>query len=151
MTTDYFVKKVLHPTEGELYQFIGVDTETGEETIIDPFEAGMLERVGEPEPEKPELLFITSKRGADATGYHAGDKFVVTRGSKFAASTSPKCPKKYVVHRENLILDGLLVPVHKGLLLMEDVAFDSPMAAMGAVIGGWVRGPHDWKKTNKLD
>lgn len=29
---------------------------------------------------------------------------------------------------------------------MEDTEFDSPMMAMGAVIGGWVRGSHDWKE-----
>ncbi|ANU22059.1 DUF4357 domain-containing protein [Planococcus donghaensis] len=141
---EYYVKKIQHPQDGELYQFLELDTETGQEQIVDPFESGML-HLHEPREEVPELFFITSKRGADATGFYREDKFVVQRGAKFAATISPKCPKKYVKLRENLVLDKLLVPFQHQLLLMEDTEFDSPMMAMGAVIGGWVRGSHDWK------
>ena len=141
----YYVKKIHHPQEGELYQFLELDAETGEERAIDPFESGMLQLHAETEP-TPEIFSITSKRGADATGFYRGEKVVVQRGSKFAASTSPKCPKKYVKLRENLVLDKLLVPFEQQFLLMEDAEFASPMMAMGAVIGGWVRGSHDWKE-----
>ncbi|MDN3427446.1 DUF4357 domain-containing protein [Microbacterium sp. APC 3898] len=142
---EYYLKKIQHPQEGELYQFLELDTETGEEQAIDPFESGMLQLHAETEPEV-EIFSITSKRGADATGFYRGEKFVVQRGSKFAASTSPKCPKKYVKLRENLVLDKLLIPFEHQFLLMEDTEFTSPMMAMGAVIGGWVRGSHDWKE-----
>ncbi len=144
---EYYVKAIQHPQEGKLYQFLELDTETGQEQIDDPFESGMLQ-LHSPLDEALELFFITSKRGADATGFYRGNKFVVKRGAKFAASTSPKCPKKYVKLRENLVLDKLLVPFQHQLLLMEDTEFDSPMMAMGAVIGGWVRGSHDWKAAN---
>lgn len=143
---EYYVKKIQHPQEGELYQFLELDAQTGEEQAIDPFESGMLQLYAEKEP-APETFSITSKRGADATGFYRDAKFVVQRGSKFAASTSPKCPKKYVKLRENLVLDKLLVPFEHQFLLMEDTEFASPMMAMGAVIGGWVRGSHDWKET----
>lgn len=141
---EYYVKKIQHPQEGELYQFLEVDNKTGQEQIIDPFESGMLQ-LHAPLERAPDLFFITSKRGADATGFYRKNQFVVQRGSKFAASTSPKCPKKYMKLRENLVLDKLLVPFQHQLLLMEDTEFESPMLAMGAVIGGWVRGSHDWK------
>ncbi|MBT2570035.1 methionine sulfoxide reductase [Planococcus sp. ISL-110] len=145
---EYYVKKIYHPQEGELYQFLELDAQTGEEQTIDPFESGMLKFYPETEA-VPDIFSITSKRGADATGFYRSEKFVVQRGSKFAASTSPKCPKKYVKLRENLVLDKLLVPFEHQLLLMEDTEFDSPMLAMGAVIGGWVRGSHDWKEAGK--
>ncbi|MDQ0429520.1 hypothetical protein QOZ98_002348 [Planomicrobium stackebrandtii] len=145
---EYYVKKIQHPTEGELYQFLELDAQTSEEQIIDPFESGMLQLYPEKEL-APDIFSITSKRGADATGFYRGEKFVVQRGSKFAASTSPKCPKKYIKLRENLVLDKLLVPFQHQLLLMEDTEFNSPMMAMGAVIGGWVRGSHDWKEAEK--
>ncbi|WP_142826716.1 DUF4357 domain-containing protein [Planococcus soli] len=145
---EYFLKKIHHPREGELYQFLELDAQTGQEQIIDPFESGMLQLYPEKEPAS-DVFTITSKRGADATGFYRGEKFVVQRGSKFAASTSPKCPKKYIKLRENLMLDKLLVPFQHQLLLMEDTEFNSPMMAMGAVIGGWVRGSHDWKEAEK--
>ncbi|WP_245894493.1 DUF4357 domain-containing protein [Planomicrobium soli] len=137
---------MVHNTEGELYQFLYLDPETGQEEPVNPFETGLFQEV---EALEPELLEIRSKRGADAKGYYRGDKFVVTRGSKFAGSTSPKCPKKHVKLREHLLLEGLVVPLGRQLLVMQDIEFESPMAAMGAAIGGWVRGPHDWKKVTR--
>ncbi|MGI2328124.1 DUF4357 domain-containing protein [Planococcus sp. YIM B11945] len=128
--------------QGDFYEFLRLNPDTGREETVNPFAAGLFLE----EAESPELLSITSKRGADAKGYYRGDKFVVVKGSKFAASTSPKCPKKYVLLREKLMLNGLLVPLHNQLLVMQDIEFDSPMKAMGAAIGGWVRGPHGWKK-----
>ena len=143
MTADYYVKKVFHPTHGELYQFLKLDEATGKEMAISPFDTGVFQYTAE--PQQPEILSIVSKRGADASGYYTGDKFTVIKGSKFAASTSPRCPERYIQLREDLVLEGLLVPMHNQLLLMEDVEFDSPTNAMGAVIGGWVRGPHGWR------
>ena len=99
---EYYVKKNQHPQEGELYQFFELDAKTGKEQAIDPFESGMLQLHPEADP-TPEIFSITSKRGADATGFYREEKFVVQRGSKFAATTSPKCPKKYVKLRENRI------------------------------------------------
>ena len=147
MEKDYFIKKVLHEHYGELYQFLEVDRDTGEEKSVNPFKAGLLEGVypvGD-----PPLLFVKSKRGADARGYHRGQGFVVQKGSKFAASVSAKCPKKYIRHREELMLAKLLVPLHTQLLVMEDIEFDSPMAALGAAIGGWARAEHGWKEQER--
>lgn len=141
---EYYLKKIQHPQQGQLYQFLERDVETGKEQTIDPFDSGMLQLQFERES-LPKLFSITSKRSADATGFYRGEKFIVQRGAKFAASTSPKCPKKYIKLRENLVLDKLLVSLQHQFLLMEDTEFDSPMMAMGAVIGGWVRGSHDWK------
>ncbi len=143
MTKEYMIQKVAHEMHGELYQFWAVDAQEGTQEVVDPVEAGLLKELV---PMPPELLYITSKRGAEAEGYFKGDRFVVKLGSKFAASISPKCPKKYVRLREELLLRKLLIPLHGQLLVMEDIEFDSPMSAMGAAIGGWVRGTHDWKK-----
>ncbi|RNF39752.1 DUF4357 domain-containing protein [Planococcus salinus] len=143
MNNDYHVKKVFHPAHGEFYQFFKIDQATGQETAVSPFDAGMFQPIDK--PPQPEILSIVSKRGADASGYYTGDKFTVIKGSKFAASTSPRCPERYIQLREDLVLEGLLVPIHNQLLLMEDVEFVSPTNAMGAVIGGWVRGPHGWR------
>lgn len=147
MAQEIYVKKVVNEKYGELYQFLKVDLETGKEEVVYPFEMAQFPKVIL--EEEPELLTIQSKRGADAVGYYKASSFVVKQGSKFAASTSPKCPKKYIKLRETLILDKKLVPLHNQLLVMEDIEFDTPMAAMGAAIGGWVRGPHDWKEQVK--
>lgn len=144
MTKTQFVKRITHPDYGELYQFYEVDRVTQEETMVDPFDAGLLQMAAE-EEELPEILAITSRRGADASGYYAGEKFVVQKGSKFAVSTTAKCPKHYVKLREKLILEGLLIPLHDQLFLLEDVEFESARAAMGTVIGGWAKGPHGWE------
>lgn len=142
MAKEVYLRKIIHDTYGELYQFLELDPASGEERAVSPFEAGVFR---EPEQE-PELLYIQSKRGADAAGYCKGQGFVVKQGSKFAATTSPKCPKKYVRSREKLVLEKRLIPFQNQLLVMEDIEFDSPQAAMGAAIGGWVRGAHDWKE-----
>lgn len=146
MTITLFVKRITHPDYGELYKFFELDETTQQETPVDPFDAGIL--LMAVEEQLPEILTITSKRVADANGYYTGEKFMVQKGSKFAASTTAKCPKNYVKLREKPILEGLLIPLHNQLFLMEDYQFDSPKIAMGTVIGGWVRGPHDWKKPN---
>jgi hypothetical protein len=135
MAKEVFLKKIIHHTYGELYQFLELDLASETEQGVS--------RETSPEPE---LLYIQSKRGADAAGYCKGEKFVVKQGSKFAATTSPKCPKKYIVSRETLMLEKRLIPFQNQLLVMEDIEFDSPQAAMGAAIGGWVRGAHDWKE-----
>lgn len=144
MTKTQFVKRITHPDYGELYQFYEMDEATRTKTLVDPFDAGLLLMAAE-EEELPEILGITSKRGADASGYYAGEKFVVQKGSKFAASTSAKCPKNYVKLREKLVLEGLLIPLHNQLFLLEDYEFESARAAMGTVIGGWGKRPHGWK------
>lgn len=137
------MKKVIHEKYGELYQFLKLDEESGIEEVLHPFEAGLFPQMKE---EPSELFHIQSKRGADATGYYKGDKFIVIEGSKFALSTSLKCPKRYIKMRENLVLAKLLVPLYNQLLVMEDIEFDSPTAAMGAAIGGWAKGQYGWKE-----
>ena len=148
MTKTQFVKRITHPDYGELYQFFELDGETQEEMPVDPFNAGILLMAVAEEEMLPEILTITSKRGAEAMGYYAGEKFIVQKGSKFAASTTAKCPKSYVRLREKLILEGLLIPLHNQLFLLEDVEFETATTAMGTVIGGWAKGPHGWKKPN---
>lgn len=143
MITQRYVKKVIPSTHGELYQFLELDPIIGEDKTVFPFETGTFQELIQ--EEIPEILTITSKRGANASGFYRGEKFVVQKGSKFAATTTPKCPNKYVKLREGLILDGLLIPLHQQLFLLEDVEFESPVAAMGTVIGGWGRGSHNWK------
>lgn len=147
MAQEIYVIKVVNEKYGELYQFLKVDLETGKKEVVFPFDIAQFPEIVQ--EEEAELLTIQSKRGADAVGYSRASSFVVKQGSKFAASTSPKCPKKYIKLREILILDKKLVPLHNQLLVMEDIEFDTPMAAMGAAIGGWVRGPHDWKEQVK--
>ncbi|WP_033541028.1 methionine sulfoxide reductase [Planococcus sp. CAU13] len=143
MTKTHFVKRITQPDYGELYQFYEVDKATREETPVDPFDAGLL--LMAVEEELPEILTITSKRGADASGYYMGEKFIVLKGSKFAVSTTAKCPKNYVRLREKLVLEGLLIPLHNQLFLLEDYVFDNAVIAMGTVVGGWGKGPHGWK------
>ena len=145
MPKEFYLKKVIHDIHGELYQFLEVDAATGRQQVMDPFDTGMFLKT----VQEPELLYIQSKRGADATGYYKGEKFIVKQGSKFASTASPKCPKKYLVSREKLMLEKRLVPFQNQLLVMVDIEFDSPQSAMGAAIGGWVRGAHDWKERQK--
>ena len=147
MILQRYIRKVLQSSYGKLYKFLELDPITGEEKTVAPFESRMFQ---EPAQEAlSEILYINSKRGADASGFYLGEKFVVQKGSKFAASNSPKCPQRYIKLREGLVLDGILIPLHNQLLLMQDAEFESPMAAMGAVIGGWAKGLQGWKETGK--
>ena len=147
MILQRYIKKVLQGSYGKLYQFLELDSITGEERTVNSFDSRMLQELAQEAP--PEILYINSKRGADASGYYLGEKFVVQKGSKFAASTSPKCPQRYIKLREGLVLDGILVPLHNQLLLMQDTEFESPMAAMGTVIGGWAKGLQGWKEAGR--
>ncbi|ANU20518.1 methionine sulfoxide reductase [Planococcus plakortidis] len=143
MEKEFFVEVLEHPEYGEVYRFLEVDPQTGEEQAVDPFDSGMVRRYQEA---PPELFYITSKRGADASGFYQGEQFIVQRGSKFAGTTTPKCPKRYLKLREELLLSGKLTPLGHQYLVMEDVEFASPLIAMGVAIGGWAKGAHDWKK-----
>ena len=130
-----YIKKVLLSTYGKLYQFLKLGPITDEENTVYPFEIGVFSEVIQ--EELPKILIITSERGVDASGFYRGGKFVVQKGSKFAASTFSKCLKKYGKLREGLILEGILISLHQQLFLLEDVEFDSLGAAMGTVIGSW--------------
>lgn len=59
MAKEVYLKKIIHDTHGELYQFLELDPASGEERVISPLDAGMFR---ETVPE-PELLYIQSKRG----------------------------------------------------------------------------------------
>lgn len=130
MAKEVYLRKIIHDTYGELYQFLELDSESGEEQAVSPLDVGRTMELDQ----EPELLYIRSKRGADAAGYYKGECFVVKQGSKFASTTSAKCPKKYISSREKLVLEKRLIPFQNQLLVMEDIEFDSPQAAMGAVM-----------------
>lgn len=142
-----YIQKVLQSSYGKLYQYLELDPITGEEKTVNSFDSRMIQEL--PQEELPEIFYISSKRGADASGYYRGGKFIVQKGSKFAASNSPKCPVRFLKLREELVLDGALISLHNQLLLMYDVEFETPMTAMGAAIGGWAKGQQGWKETGK--
>ena len=81
----------------------------------------------------PEMLYSNSRRGVDASGYYFGEKFIVQKGSEFAALTSPECPQRSKILREGLVFQGILISFLNQLLLMQDVEFESPIVAIQVV------------------
>lgn len=79
MAQEFVIRKVAHEIYGEVYQFLAVDVEAGTQEVVDPYESSLLQRPVSLEP-APELLYITSKRGAEAEGYYKGERFVVKLG-----------------------------------------------------------------------
>jgi hypothetical protein len=93
--------------------------------------------------QKQEIFFIRAARGADGQGEPTSEGFVVFKGSKAAGSTVTSMTSNFVILRQRLINERVLI--NKGEFL-EDYIFTSPSTAASIVLGRNANGLTEWKQ-----
>lgn len=90
----------------------------------------------------PEMLYIKTKNGINASGFISSEGFVVCKGSVVKSSINAKsAPKGAIKRREKLIADGTIVDD----TFVRDTLFSSPTAASDLIMGNNTSGPREWK------
>lgn len=90
----------------------------------------------------PEMLYIKTKNGINATGFISPEGFVVCKDSVIKSSVNAKsAPKGAIKRREKLIADGTIV----GDTFVRDTLFSSPTSASDLIMGNNTSGPREWK------
>ena len=95
--------------------------------------------------QKLHTFFIKAARGADAQGEPSSDGFVVLKNSKAAGSTVTSMTQNFVIHRQRLIDQKVLVKAGESFLFPEDYIFSSPSTAASIVLGRNSNGLTEWK------
>ncbi len=97
-------------------------------------------------PAEPQ--YVCAMKGAVAKGERTPNGFVVFKGSTAVAQLRASVLKNgpwIITLREQLLLDGKLVPEGNFLKFSKDVEFSSPSAAAAIIHGGNAAGPVAWK------
>lgn len=90
----------------------------------------------------PEMLYIKTKNGINASGFVSPEGFVVCKGSIVKSSIHAKsAPKGAIKRREKLIADGTIVDD----TFVRDTLFSSPTSASDLIMGNNTSGPREWK------
>ena len=99
-----------------------------------------------PEGGEEDQLFCKGPE-ADAQGFYNSDgSFVVKKGSKIKAKTSPgSIGYSFEKKRDSLLKEGVLKEIEDSYELKKDVIFNSPSGAAGFVLGRSSNGYQDWK------
>lgn len=95
--------------------------------------------------QRREIFSIKAARGADGQGEPTSDGFVVLKGSKAAGSTVASMTSNFVVLRQRLIDEGVLVDKGEYLEFPDDYIFSSPSTAASIVLGRNANGLTEWK------
>lgn len=95
-----------------------------------------------------ETFIIKAARGADAQGEPTADGFLVFKGSKAAATTSPSMTDNVTRIRNRLLENEVIVEKNEELLFPDDYLFSSPSAAASIVMGRNANGLTEWKLKN---
>ncbi len=95
--------------------------------------------------QKQEIFFIKAARGADGQGQPTSDGFVVFKNSKAAGSTVPSMTQNFLILRQNLIGQGVLIDRGEYLEFQDDYIFTSPSTASSIVLGRNSNGLTEWK------
>ncbi len=95
--------------------------------------------------QKQETFFIKGARGADGQGEPTSDGFVVFKNSKAAGSTAPSMTQNFLMLRQNLINQGVLIDRVDYLEFQDDYIFTSPSTASSIVLGRNSNGLSEWK------
>lgn len=98
--------------------------------------------------QKQETFIIKAARGADGQGEPTSDGFVVFKGSKAAGSTVASMTSNFVILRQKLIQDGILINKGEYFEFNEDYIFSSPSTAASIVLGRNANGLTEWKQKN---
>ncbi len=95
--------------------------------------------------QKQETFFIRAARGADGQGEPTSDGFVVLKGTKAAGSTVTSMTSNFILLRQKLIDEGVLVNKGEYFEFPDDYIFSSPSTAASIVLGRNANGLTEWK------
>jgi hypothetical protein len=96
--------------------------------------------------QKHEIFSIKAARGADGQGEPSSDGFVVLKGSKAAGTIVNSMTPSFIVLRQKLIDDGVLVDKGEFYEFSDDYIFSSPSTAAVMVMGRNANGLTEWKQ-----
>lgn len=96
--------------------------------------------------QKQQTFFLKAARGADAQGEPTSDGFVVFKGSKAAGSTVASITSSFLILRQKLIKEGVLVDKGEYFEFPDDYIFSSPSTAACMVLGRNANGLTEWKQ-----
>lgn len=95
--------------------------------------------------QKQNSFYIKAARGADGQGEPTSDGFVVFKFSKAAASIVNSMSNNYIIYREKLISDGVLINKGDYYEFADDYIFSSPSTAAVMIMGRSANGLTEWK------
>jgi hypothetical protein len=95
--------------------------------------------------QKQATFFIKAARGADGQGEPTSDGFVVFKGSKAAATIVNSMTSNFIIYRQKLIDEGVLVDRGDFFEFTDDYIFSSPSTAAVMVMGRNANGLTEWK------
>ena len=96
--------------------------------------------------QKHEIFSIKAARGADGQGEPSSDGFVVLKGSKAAATIVNSMTASFILLRQKLIDDGILVDKGEFYEFSDDYIFSSPSTAAVMIMGRNANGLTEWKQ-----
>lgn len=94
---------------------------------------------------KQDVFFIKGARGAEGEGSPTSDGFVVFKKSKAAATIVKSLSPSFIVYREKLIKEGILVDKGVFFEFSDDYIFSSPSTAAVMIMGRNANGLTEWK------
>ena len=94
---------------------------------------------------KQTTFFIKAARGADGQGEPTSDGFVVFKGSKAAATIVDSMTQNFIVYRNKLISEGILIDKGENYEFADDFIFSSPSTAAVILMGRNANGLTEWK------
>ncbi|SEI82897.1 protein of unknown function [Cyclobacterium xiamenense] len=95
--------------------------------------------------QKQATFFIKAARGADGQGEPTSDGFVVFKGSKAAATIVNSMTPNFIIYRQKLINESVLIDKGEYLEFTDDYIFSSPSTAAVMVMGRNANGLTEWK------
>ncbi len=95
--------------------------------------------------QKQEIFFIKAARGADGQGEPTSDGFVVFKNSKAAVTIVTSTSPSFVIYRQKLIKEGVLVEKEDHFEFSDDYIFSSPSTAAVMVMGRNANCLTEWK------
>lgn len=96
--------------------------------------------------QKQEVFSIKAARGADGQGEPSSDGFVVFKGSKAASTVVNSMTQNFIILRQKLINENVLVDKGEYYEFSDDYIFSSPSTAAVMVMGRNANGLTEWKQ-----
>ena len=92
-----------------------------------------------------ESFFIKAARGVESQGELTSDGFVVFKNSKVASTVVNSMTSNFILFRQKLIDEGVLVEKGEYFEFSDDYIFSSPSTAASIVMGRNANGLTEWK------
>ncbi len=108
--------------------------------VLEPF----VKMISEFSEDVPQILYITTNRGANAKGMQTSEGFVVLKDSQIADGVTDSCPKSIRKLREQLTQSGI---INENRIFTEDKVFSSPSTAASVVMGRSANGRTEWRES----